>query len=198
MNKVGKVFSGLNKVVKLCILVGILVLGIFAYNKISSFFGPKVNTEELNALLTKSSELTSAKLNYTGLAEYKDTGIKFLNRSDFTMVYRATVRAGIDVNKVEITTDNSAKIIYLKIPQAEVQDVNVDTSSIKYYDEKFSLFNTNEKEDSNLAISMAEESAKKEAANMGILEFANEQAENLVKGILANAIPDGYTIEVSK
>ena len=45
---------------------------------------------------------------------------------------------------------------------------------------------------------MAEESAKKEAANMGILEFANEQAENLVKGILANAIPDGYTIEVSK
>ena len=34
MNKVGKVFSGLNKVVKLCILVGILVLGIFAYDEL--------------------------------------------------------------------------------------------------------------------------------------------------------------------
>jgi len=37
---------------------------------------------------------------------------------------------------------------------------------------------------------------KKEAVSTGILELANSQSETLIKGILANAIPDGYEIKV--
>ena len=40
--------------------------------------------------------------------------------------------------------------------------------------------------------------AKEEAKNMGILNLANQQSEALIKGILANAIPEGYTMEVRK
>ena len=31
---------------------------------------------------------------------------------------------------------------------------------------------------------------------MCILELADEQSESLIKGILANAVPDGYEIKV--
>lgn len=159
---------------------------------------PKVDTDYLIATLTKSSELTTAKLNYTGISEFKDTGIAVINKADFIMVYHATVRAGINVEDVKITADDINKIIYVDVPKAEVQEVKVDTSSIKYFDQKFALFNTDEKEDSNKAISLAEEEAKKEAAKMGILKMADEQSATLIKGILANAIPDGYRIEIKQ
>lgn len=158
----------------------------------------KVDTEYLNALVTKSSELTTAKLNYTGISDYTDTGVTFINRSDFTMVYKATVRAGIDVKQVKITSDDDKKIVYVKIPKATIQDVKVDASSIKYYDEKFALFNVDEKEDSNKAIELAEEAAKKEAANMGVLALADEQSATLIKGIIAESVPDEYEIKINQ
>lgn len=158
-------------------------------------FSAKVDTEYLNALVKKSSELTTAKLKYTGMTEYTDEGLPIFNRADFVMVYTATIRAGINVDEVIVTADDPNKIIYIEIPEATIQDVNIDTSTIKYYDQGFALFNADEKEDNNKAVAMAEEAAKKEAASMGVLELANEQSETLIKGILANAIPDGYTIK---
>ena len=124
-------------------------------------FSAKVDTEYLNALVKKSSELTTAKLKYTGMTEYTDEGLPIFNRADFVMVYTATIRAGINVDEVIVTADDPNKIIYID----------------------------------NKAVAMAEEAAKKEAASMGVLELANEQSETLIKGILANAIPDGYTIK---
>lgn len=176
------------------VILAVIALGTFIlliYN-----FQAKVDTEYLNALVSKSSELTTAKLNYTGMTKYTDEGISIINKADFTMVYKATVRAGINVDEVEITSDDDKKIIYVTIPKASVQEVKIDTSSIQFFDQGFALFNTDEKEDNNKAISLAEDAAKKEAASMGVLELADEQSATLIKGILANAIPDGYIIEV--
>ncbi|MGN1467609.1 MAG: DUF4230 domain-containing protein [Ruminococcus sp.] len=180
----------------------IVMLCIVAIASVTVFFivnnnrEAKVDTTYLNSLVSKSSELTTAKLNYTGMTKYTDEGIDVINKADFTMVYKATVRAGINVDDVEVTSDDEKKIIYVSIPKATIQDVKVDTNSIQYFDQHFALFNVDEKEDGNKAISLAEESAKEEAANMGVLELANEQSATLIKGILADAIPDGYKIEV--
>ena len=158
----------------------------------------KVDTEMLINTLQESSELTTAKLNYTGMTKFKDKGVAFINKADFTMVYKATARIGIDVKDVKVTADDIKKIVYITIPKAEVQDVKVEASSIQYFDEKFALFNVDEKEDGNKAIALAEEEAKKEIDKMGGLDMADNQAATLIKGILANAIPDGYKIEVKK
>lgn len=158
----------------------------------------KVDTEYLFTKLTKASELTTAKLEYTGFSEYKDKGIAIINKSDFLMVYTANARAGIDVKEVKITSDDLSKVIWITIPKAKILSVNVDPKNIKYYDEKFSLFNFNQKEDSDRAQALAEEEAKKELAKMGILKMADEQAETLIKGLLIDAIPKGYEIKVKK
>lgn len=163
----------------LCLIAGCFML----YNGKA-----EVDSEYVNVLLEKASELTSAKLNYTGMTEYKDTGIPIINKSDFIMVYKATARAGINMKDVKAEVDDKKKIVRLSIPKAEVLDVKVKASSIKYFDEKFSLLNVNEKEDSNKAIELAEKAAEKELKNMGVLEMADEQAEALIKGLLREAL----------
>ena len=46
------------------------------------------------------------------------------------------------------------------------------------------------------ALSLAEKDAMEYAKSTGILDLENQQSETLIKGILANAIPNGYTMEV--
>lgn len=187
--------SKVGTIVSLSVIGLTIVLFIMAINYNDK---EKVDTEYLFTKLTKASELTTAKLEYTGFSEYKDKGIAILNRSDFLMVYTANARAGIDVKEVKITSDDLSKVIWITIPKAKILSVNVDPKNIKYYDEKFSLFNFNQKEDSDRAQALAEEEAKKELAKMGILKMADEQAETLIKGLLIDAIPKGYEIKVKK
>lgn len=173
------------------IVIGVILLSSYRKNQ-------EIDNTYLLAKLQKSSELTTAKLNYTGMSEFKDSGITFINRSDFIMVYEATARAGIDVEEIKIDVDNNDKTIWISIPKAKILDVKVDTDKIKYFDEKFSLFNADYKQDANKANALAEEEAKKEFANMGVLEMADTQAEALIKGLLQDAIPENYKIKIKK
>ena len=195
--KIKEVLLKILKTTKSKILLGVIIVLFFGGCLLFIYNGKStVDTEQMNLLLSKASELTTAKLNITAISEFKDTGIAFINKSDFIMLYTATIHAGINVEEVEIKADNVAKKIYISIPKAEIQEAIVDSKSIKYFDEKFALFNVDEKEDSNRAVALAEEAAKKEAANTGIIELANQQSATLIKGILANAIPSGYKIEI--
>ena len=187
--------SKIGRIVCLSIL-GIMI--IFVVLLVNYNAAAEVDTEFLITKLTKASELTTAKLEYTGFSKFKDNGIPIINRSDFLMVYTANARAGIDVKDVKIETDKISKTIWISIPKAKILSVNVDPKKITYYDEKFSLFNVNQKEDSDKAQALAEEEAKKELAKMGILKMADEQAETLIKGLLLDSIPEGYTLKVKK
>ena len=188
-----KVFKTVkSKIILLVIIVLFFIFGLLLIHNEKS----TADIEQMNLLLSKSSELTAAKLKITAMSEFKDTGITFINRADFIMVYTATVRAGINMDEVEIQTDNVAKKIYITIPKAEIQEAKVDPTSIKYFDEKLALFNVDEKEDSNRAVALAEEAAKEEATDTGILELANQQSATLIKGILANTIPNGFEIVI--
>lgn len=91
------------------------------------------------------------------------------------------------------------KKIIMKIPKAIVFKPNVyhGDEHIKLYDEKFALFNINEKEDLSRALALAEKDAEKEAVNSGLLQLADRQSKTLIKGILSDAVsPFGYTIEI--
>ena len=114
------------------------------------------------------------------------------------MIYKATVRAGVDVSKIKIDINKAAKKVNVSIPSAEVLEAHVDPSSIEYIDEKLALFNTDSKEDSDRAQAMAEEDALKAFEATGFLDTANIQAEDLIKGILSNIIPDDYTLKIQR
>ncbi len=185
-----------SKIIFILVLVIIIVLIILGFKGIN--FNAKADVTYLNQLLEKSSELTTAKLKITGIENYNDEGITIINRSDFTMVYTATISAGVDLKEVSISSNDISKEIVVTMPKAKVFDCHVNQSDIQYFDEKFALFNVDSKEDANKACALAEEDGVKEAENTGILDFAETEAEYVIKDILTPAIPKGYTIKIQK
>lgn len=150
-NKIGRIVS-----IVLILAIVVTVITVCSYEPEQT-----LDTTYIIAKLEKSSELTTAKLNFTGISEFKDAGIPFISKSDFIMVYKATARAGIDVKNIKVKPDDTKHIVWLTLPKAEILDVKVDMNKIKYFDEKFSLFNVDAKEDANKANALAEEEAKK-------------------------------------
>lgn len=155
----------------------------------------KPDTQLLVATLEKSDELTSAKLNYEGMYHYDDSGVPIWNKSNFYMVYKATARAGVNLKDVKITSDDKKKIVTITMPEAKVQEVKIDTDDIQFYDVGFSLFNWDARDDENRAIAKAEADAESKITDLGILEFADNTAKEVVTGLLTNALPEGYTLE---
>lgn len=154
----------------------------------------KADVKYLLSELEKTSELRTARINMTGVYSYKDEGIPIISRGNFMMVYTASVSAGIDLKKVKISKNIITKKIIIEIPEILEPEVKIDPKSIKFYDEKFTLFNLDQKEDTTKAIALAEEDAKKEALETGIVELANKQSKTLVRGLLLPLVPKGYEI----
>ena len=73
-------------------------------------------------------------------------------------------------------------------------DVKVLPDSVKYYNKGYALFNNDSHEDAVKAQQQAEDDAKKEALETGIIDVADSQSETLVKGILSS-VTDGYEMK---
>ena len=180
-------------------IIGIILITFIVSFSVFIYLDNKENgidTTYIIAKLEESSELTTTKLNYTGMSEFEDTGISFINRSDFIMVYEATARIGIDIKEISIKCDDFNKVVWLTMPKAKILDIKVDLGKIKYFDEKFALFNVDYKQDANKAALLAEESAKEELENMGVLDMANTQSVELIKNLIKDLIPKNYEVKV--
>lgn len=171
----------------------IMLTCIALYFKFFTKKGP--DTQLLAATLEKSDELTSAKLNYEGMYHYDDSGVPIWNKSSFYMVYKATARAGVNLKEVKIISDDAKKVITITMPKATIQEVKINADDIQFYDVGFSLFNWDARDDENRAIAKAEADAESKLTDLGILEFADNTAKEVVTGLLNDAIPKGYTLE---
>lgn len=196
-NIISKIFKN-KKAVGILIIVTVVLLATVIIRAFIWKGEREITSTYLGTQLLKSKELTTTKLKYAGIVEYKDNGIFFITKANFVMSYEADARIGIDVDKVGIDVDNINKIVWLKIPKAQIQDINVDESKIKYYNEKFAIINLDEKEDANKAIALAEEQAKKELKKNNITKEADEQAFQIIKDILDQAVPSDYKIKERK
>lgn len=184
--KVGKIF-----------LVAIVLAIVLAVVVISAAMSKEtIDLDLMYDTLQKSSELTTIKFNHESMVDFKDSGWSFINKGNFTMKFDSQVRIGIKLEDVEINVDKITKTIWLHIPKSQVFSVEVDHDSIKFYDEKFTLFNFDAKENNNEAISQAIEETREYVENkMEILKVADEQAETLIKGLIGELVPRGYTIK---
>ena len=212
-----KEFFDKNKLKKWLRLTGVLVYTLvvilLTYAVVNTFFMPeavevvsteiddvKVDVKVLEKTLQENAQLSTAKLKFKAEAEYDGEGIPGITQNQFTVLCEATVKAGIDMNDVKIEVNDDEKIVKINVPIVEIkpEDVYINHESLKFYDKKFVLFPVDVQEDTAKALALAENIAKNYAHNMGIIEMANKQGGEIIKGILSNAIPRGYKIEVIK
>jgi len=196
MKKIINYFNIQSKSKKIISIVIALLLVFCVFTTIKTYFPQHIKSSYIIKEIKESSELTTAKITYTGFHKYEDEGARFLNRGDFTMTFDATNRTGINLDEVKVKVNNFTKKVKITIPEAKVLDINVDESSIQFYDTKFALFNFDSREDVTKAINEAKEDAKEKVANKVDFDFANKQSEVLIRGLVQQAIPSNYEIVV--
>lgn len=172
------------------IAVGVLSVKLFETRKEA-----KVSTSVITEQLQNMSDLTTSQLQYRGLVRYEEGNIAFINKKSYTMLYDAIVKAGIDMEKVSV--DVSKNKIKVFLPKATVQDIVIDSDTIEFYDEKNSLFNWEEKQDTVTALQLAKEDAKERIDESQLLKQAEGQAELLIRNLLLPITNEDYTLEIT-
>ena len=174
-----------------CIIVIIsLVLGGIGGWKLNDFINKEeISTDYLTAKLEDASELTTQKITYTSRVPIEKGSIPFINKRGFVMKYNATLRAGVDMKEVNVKQRGNKIIV--KIPHAEALDEpNVDSDSLKFYDEKKALFSWKKHEDVAQAISKAKKDVKNNPSvdMTSLLQRADENTEKLIHTILDDSV----------
>lgn len=172
--------------------IGGVVFGTVAFIKYQQNKKPAVTSALLASKLEDASDLTTAEVTYNGLIHYDDGGIPFLTQQKYSMIYSATVEAGIDLSKVEIeVTDDE---VHVKLPEVTVDEPRVDMDSIDFYDESFALFNWDERQDGIDAVKEAEKDCKNKADIDSLKNRAYDNAKKVVSELLEDAVGDREVI----
>lgn len=146
---------------------------------------PVITIDYVNKKLENISDLSTAEMTYNGLFTVAEGNIPFITKKGFSMIYTASVKAGIDASLVK--TEVTGEKIIVILPATEIQMSWVDPESIQFYDEKHALFNWGEKTDVTAAIAAAEKDVKEKANTDGLLKRASQQAEYIVRGLLVDS-----------
>lgn len=162
----------------------ILILGIAAgrFWEAGRQSSAKLDSSAITAQLRELSSLSTAELEYRGLVRYQDGDIPLLTKKAFTMIYDAHIKAGIDFSQIQVEAADQA--LTIRLPQAEIQDVTIASDSLEFYDEKFALFNFQDRTDTVTALQYAEEDARERAADTDLTSAADEKAQTLILGFL--------------
>ena len=152
----------------------------------------EVTIEYIDKKLENIAELSTAEMIYTSLYTVTEGKIPFLTQKGFSMVYTASVRAGINVSQIDVEVDE--KKVTVTLPPVEIQEPNVDPDSIQFYDEKHALFNWDKKTDVTTAISLAANDVKEKANTDGLVKQASQRAEIIVESLLEGAVGDRVVV----
>ena len=149
---------------------------------------PTVNTTIVQQKLSLCSELTTSRMDYHGVVHFQDGEIPWITQKSFLMEYDAYVEAGIDLSKAVVTVEDN--VVYVHLPEPEIQTVKVDPNSLVFENETFSLFNWKKHEDVSEALEFAEEDLLEKAEESRLLQEARTQAEEVITTMLHPILMD--------
>ena len=133
---------------------------------------------------------------YSESMQYDGWDIPFTEKS-FVLKWNGVMKAGVDLKRIRITVDEEAKRITVSVPAAKILSYEVDPDSIEVLDERDNIFNTITIEDKARFDSTTEDAMKKRAIKNGLLDKAQENAEEIIKRLLTTdpAIGSNYEIK---
>lgn len=147
---------------------------------------PKLEANDITARLEGIQELATAKMTMKGIIHVSEGRIPFLDKKEFFMLYRATVKAGFDLSQAEIEVTETA--VSITLPAVELLDVIVDENSLEFYNVYPSIFNWEELEDAVDAIAMAKEDILAQPEIEDLKKTAVDQVKALLTGLLEGQI----------
>ena len=118
-----------------------------------------------------------------------------MTESSFLASFDGVVTAGIDFTRIEVEKDEEERTVTVKLPPAEIFNVDIDPESFQLYDEKRGLGTQIGVEDYNNAFIQLENTAADKAKARGVLEKAEENARTVVRNFILSILgPEDYTV----
>lgn len=186
------------------IVVIVTLLVVVAVWGAKTFFENRLSGQEFQHTLMNISTLNSAEYHYTHVESYDSGNRKILwdrfeiplSKSEGVYSYDGKITAGIDFSQIEVNIDNKNKSIIISLPKSDITGSELDTGSMKSYYEKNNLFNPmNAAAFSNMIEDIKKEEEEKAKTN-GLLTWADNNAQNLIKNFIENTYDtNGYEIE---
>ncbi|NLL06918.1 MAG: DUF4230 domain-containing protein [Clostridiaceae bacterium] len=182
------------------ILIGVVFLAIASVIfSIPRLYGRANKAEVITISTLKKiiniSELSTFQAVYNGIAEVMNENKP--DKLDYYVTYNAKVKAGFDLEQVDIDFDEKLKKITITIPEIKITDVVVDIATLDYI---FLNDKANKSSVSEQAYKACIEDAKKESAEeSAIYELAKQNAQNIMKALinpLIEQLDSDYVLEI--
>jgi hypothetical protein len=182
------------------ILIGVVFLAIASVIfSIPRLYGRANKAEVITISTLKKiiniSELSTFQAVYNGIAEVMNENKP--DKLDYYVTYNAKVKAGFDLEQVDIDFDEKLKKITITIPEIKITDVVVDIATLDYI---FLNDKANKSSVSEQAYKACIEDAKKESAEEStIYELAKQNAQNIMKALinpLIEQLDSDYVLEI--
>lgn len=91
---------------------------------------PEVITVSSLQKIIHVSELSTFTAVYNGIAEVKNETKP--EETDYYVSYEAKVEAGLDLEQIDLSVNQEAKVITVQLPDIYLTDINVDITSLDY------------------------------------------------------------------
>ena len=177
-------------------LLAVIILGAIFIPEMIKKNQKEVNINTVSTLhkIIDVNELSTSECVYNGVVKVTDENNP--EKIDYYISYEAKVKAGIDIDKVDITMDSENKVITITLPEIKINDIVVDETTFDY------IFNNNRKDElgqTAVSLKLCKEDVVNEIENIDVVyELARQNAVNIVKGLVSPFVESlrGYSLEI--
>lgn len=149
----------------------------------------KLRLEDMGELATQEAYVTSVNTIDKSQKLFGSFQIPF-TQTKYVYSYDCTVKAGYDFRKITWDVNELKKTVTFHLPTCEILSTEIDTDSLKVYHEQESVFTPVKLKESNEALQKMEKDAQTQAINNGIKKAAKENAEKMLKTMVAQVYPE--------
>jgi len=151
----------------------------------------EISLDTIISKMTNIGELTSQEFLYTNAGKFSDPkeigNIKLpfaFTTKSFVAKWDGSIKAGIDLADVTITTDEAAKKVIVNMPNAKILSHKIDDESFEALDEKNGLFNPIEITDYKEFEVACKAEMEERAIEKGLLEKATTNAQDIIRNLI--------------
>ena len=161
----------------------------------------EVSSETVAMELRNIGELATQSGYYTNVQVIKSSRQLFgvdipLTQSQFIFSYDGVVKAGVDFADIGIEVQEAEHRVTVTLPEVKVLSNEIDLDSLEIYDESNNIFHPLDIDDINISLIEMQEESEQKAIEDGLFESARDNAEALLRGMLAGFYDtQRYTIE---
>lgn len=151
---------------------------------------PVITSDQMKEQLSSIRELVTRQYVYTNAARREGSktwlwgwDLPFSDTS-LLVTYDGVIKAGIDLNEVEIDVNENSRTITVTLPASRVTDNSIPQETINVLEAKDGLFNKITFDEYNVFIGEEKQVMEDKAVEMGLLSDADSEARAIIKAFL--------------